>query len=101
MATQFHLLTTILQLSPNDRQHNPLPRMVAFFEAIIQGGVSIPLHPFLVEVLDYFNLVPFQFTPNSIGTMVAFYIAFMEVDIGEPFVVEFTYIYCIKALTKN
>ena len=33
--------------------------------------------------------------------MVAFYIAFMEADVGKPSVVEFTYIYCIKALAKN
>ena len=56
---------------------------------------------FLVEVFDYFNVVCFQFIPNLILTMVAFYIAFIEVDIGEPSVVEFAYIYCIKALARN
>ena len=45
--------------SPNDRPHNPYPRMAAFFETIMQGGVSITLHPFMVEVLNYFILVPF------------------------------------------
>ena len=30
-----------------------------------------------------------------------FYIAFMEADIGEPLAVEFTYVYCIKALARN
>ena len=33
--------------------------------------------------------------------MVAFYIAFMEADIGEPSVLEFAYIYGIKALSRN
>ena len=33
--------------------------------------------------------------------MVAFYIAFMEADIGEPSIEEFTYVYRIKALAKN
>ena len=75
--------------------------MAAFSEAIMQGDASIPFHPFLVEVLDYFNLVHFQFTPNSICTMVAFYIAFIEANIGESSTVEFAYIYCIKALAKN
>ena len=56
--------------------------MTIFSKAIIQGGSSIPLHPFVIEVFDYFNIIPFQFTPNSICTMVAFYIAFMEADIG-------------------
>ena len=67
----------------------------------MQGGAFILLHSFLIELFDYFNLVPFQFTPNSIHTIVAFYIALMEADIGEPLVVEFAYIYCIKDLAKN
>ena len=33
--------------------------------------------------------------------MVAFYIVFMEVNIGKPLVVEFTYVYRIKALARN
>ena len=75
--------------------------MVTFSEVIIRGGASIPRHPFLVEVFDYFNIVPFQFTPNSISTIVAYYIVFIEANIGEPLVVEFVYIYCIKALARN
>ena len=47
-------------------------------------GAFLPLHSFLVEVLEYFNLAPFQFTPNFFYTMVAFYIAYMEVELGEP-----------------
>ena len=31
----------------------------------------------------------------------AFYITFMEANIGEPLAVEFAYIYFIKALAKN
>ena len=33
--------------------------------------------------------------------MVAFYITFMEDDMGEPSTVEFAYVYCIKALARN
>ena len=75
--------------------------MATFFEEIIRGGASLPLHPFIVEVLDYVSVAPFQFTPNSIYTMVAFYIPFMEADIGEPSAVKFAYMYCIKALARN
>ena len=75
--------------------------MITFSEAIIWGGAFLPLHPFIAEVLDYFNVAHFQFTPNSICTMVAFYIAFMEADIGEPSAIEFAYVYFIKALAKN
>ena len=75
--------------------------MATFSKAIIQGGASILLHSFLIEMFDYFNIVSFQFTLNSIRTVVVFYIAFMEADIGKPLAVEFAYIYCIKALTRN
>ena len=75
--------------------------MTAISETIIQGGASIPLYPFLVEVFNYFKIILFQLTPNSIRTMVAFYIGFMEANIGKLSAVEFAYIYCIKALSKN
>ena len=75
--------------------------MAAFLEAIIRGGASLPPHPFIVEVLDYFNVAPFQFTPIYIYTMVTFYIAFIEADIGKPLVVEFAYVYYINALARN
>ena len=64
----------------------------------MRGGASILLHRFVIEVFDYFNLVLFQITPNSICIMVAFYIAFKDANIVEPSAVEFAYIYCIKAL---
>ena len=81
---EFYLPSTILKPGPNDRPHIRPPRMTAFSEAIIQEGASLSLHPFIIEVLNY---TPFQFTPNSIHTMVAFYIAFMMADTGEPSVV--------------
>ena len=95
IAKQLKLSIAITWPSLNDRLHNLPPCMVAFYEAIIWGGASIPLRPFLVEVLDYFNLVPFQLTPNSLRTIVSFYIAFMETDIGESSAEEFTYVYYI------
>ena len=101
LTHRFYLPVPIIKPSPNDRLHIPPPRMAAFSEAIIQGGASHSLHPFIFEVLDYFNIAPFQFTSNSINTMVAFYITFIEADIGEPLVVEFAYVHCIKALARN
>ena len=97
LAHEFYLPVAILKPSPNDRLHIPSPHMAAFSEAIIRERVSLPLHPFI----DYFNIAFFQFTPNSICTMVAFYIAFMEADIGEPSAIEFAYVYYIKALVRN
>ena len=75
--------------------------MAAFIEAIMLEVASIPLHPFIIEVFDYLNVVPLQFTPNSICTIVAFYITFIEADISESSMMEFTYVYSIKALARN
>ena len=100
LSHQFYLLAAIIKPGPNDRPDIPPPHMAAFLEAIIRGGASLPLHPFIVEVLDYLNVTPL-FTQNSIRTMVAFYIAFMEADIGELSIVEFGSVYCIKVLAKN
>ena len=91
LAHQFYLPATILKPGHNDRPHIPPHCVVAFSEAIIQGGASFPLYPFIIEVLDYFNVAHFQFTPNSIRAMVAFYIAFIEADIRKHSVVEFAY----------
>ena len=69
----------------SDRPHIHPPCMATLSLAIIREGASLPLYPFIVEVLDYFNVAPFQFSPNSIRTIGVFYIAFMEADIGKPF----------------
>ena len=101
LTRQFCLPSTILKPGPNDRPHTLPPRIATFFEAIILRGAFIPLHHFLVKVFNYFNVIPFQFISNSILTMLAFCFAFMEADIGKPSMVEFTYIYYIKALVKS
>ena len=75
--------------------------MMAFIEATMRKGASLPLHPLINDVLMYFNVTPFQFTPNFVCIMVAFYITFREVGIGEPSINEFAYVYGIKALAKH
>ena len=66
---------------PSDRPHIHPPRMATFSLEIIRGGASLPFYPFIIEVLDCFNVAPFQFTPNFIRTMVTFYIAFIEANL--------------------
>ena len=75
--------------------------MITFSEVIMRGGASILLHPFVVEVLDYFNLIPFQLTPNSFRNIMTFYIIFMEIGIREPSTDVFAYVYCIKVLAEH
>ena len=60
LTHRFYLPAAILKHDPNDRPHILPPRMVAFSQAVIWGGASLLLHPFLVEVLEYFNITLFS-----------------------------------------
>ena len=46
------------------RSHNPPAGIAAFSEAIMGIDALVPLHSFVEEVLDYFNLDLFQLTLN-------------------------------------
>ena len=91
----------ILKPSPTDRPHLSPHGYMAFSEAIIKGGASLPLHPFIEVVLQYLNVAPFQFTPNSFRIIVVFFIAFTEASHITPMVNKFAYVFEIKAFTKH
>ena len=74
---------------------------MAFSGAILKAGVSFPLHPFIDEVLQFFDVVSFQLTPNSYCIIVAFYIAFIDSYGFKSSVSHFAYVFGIKALTKH
>ena len=54
-------------VKPDDmeRSHTPPDGYVALSERYLQFGVWFPLHPFFVEVLEYFRLTIFQITPTG------------------------------------
>ena len=85
----------------NERLHLPPSGCMTSSEAILKTGVFIPLHPFIVQVLDYFDIVPFQLPPNSHHLIVAFYIIFLKCCDVVPSVVHFAFIYKLKALYKH
>ena len=101
IACQYRLREEIHQPSPTDRPHLPPPGFMAFSEAIMRGGGSLPLHPFIEAVLQYFNVAPCKFTLNSFYIIMAFFIVFTEACLVEPTVNEFAYIFGIKALMKH
>ena len=73
---------------------------MTFSEVILKTGVFLPLYPFIDQVLDYFDIVPFQLPPNFYHLIVAFYIAFLEFCGVAPSAVHFAFIYRLKALAK-
>ena len=55
----------------------PPPGYMAISEEILKTGVFLPLHPFIDQVLDFFDIVSFQLSQNSYCLIVAIYIAFL------------------------
>ena len=41
-----------------------VPKMVCFFTATFDNGLRFPLHPFIKNVLQFFNVCPSQLSPN-------------------------------------
>ena len=41
-----------------------VPKMVCFFEATFDNGLRFPLHPFIKNVLQFFNVCSSQLSPN-------------------------------------
>ena len=74
---------------------------MAISKAILKVGVFLPLHPFIDQVLQFFDIVLFQLTLNSYHIIVAFFIAFSEVCGVEPSLEHFAYIFGIKVVAKH
>ena len=41
------------------------PREVCFYEATFLYGLRLPIHPFIMELLNHFGIAPRQLMPNS------------------------------------
>ena len=41
-----------------------VPKMVCFFEAAFENGLRFPLHPFIKNILQHFNVCSSQLSPN-------------------------------------
>ena len=74
---------------------------MAISEAILKAGVFLPLHPFIDQVLQFFDIVSFQLSPNSYLVIVAFFITFLEACEVEPSLGHFTHIFGIKVIAKH
>ena len=47
-----------------------VPKMVCFFEAAFKNGLHFPLHPFIKNILQHFNVCSSQLSPNFWGVLV-------------------------------
>ena len=61
-----------------------MPKMVCFFEVAFENGLRFPLHPFIKEVLQHFNVCPSQLAPNGWGILVGLLAFFRDMGLGFP-----------------
>ena len=61
-----------------------VPKMVCFFEAAFENGLCFPLHPFIKNVLQHFDVCPSQLSPNFKGVLVSLLVVFRDKGLGVP-----------------
>ena len=61
-----------------------VPKMVCFFEAAFENGLRFPLHPFIKNVLQHFNVWPSQLSPNFGGVLVGLLVVFRDKGLEVP-----------------
>ena len=61
-----------------------VPKMVCFFEAVFENGLRFPLHPFIKNVLQHFNVCPSQLSPNFWGVLVGLLVVFRDKGLRVP-----------------
>ena len=61
-----------------------VPGMTCFFEVAFDNGLRFPLHPFIKEVLQHFNICHSQLAPNGWGILVSLLTFFRDKGLGVP-----------------
>ena len=61
-----------------------VPKMVCLFEVAFENGLRFPLHPFIKEDLQHFNVCPSQLSPNCWGILVGLLVFFRDRGLGVP-----------------
>ena len=61
-----------------------VPKMVCFFEDAFDNGLRFPLHPFVKNVLQHFNICPSQLSPNLWGVFVGLLVVFRDKGLRVP-----------------
>ena len=59
-------------------------KMVCFFEAAFKNGLRFPLHPFIKNVLQHFNVCPTQLSLNFWDVLVGLLVVFRDKGLRVP-----------------
>ena len=80
----------------HERASNPPRGRYAMSPYIMKAGISLPLHPFFVEVLDALNIAPLQLSPNAWRCMVGILLFYTKCGLGTPSLQEFFYMFTLR-----
>ncbi|XP_062104924.1 uncharacterized protein LOC133816452 [Humulus lupulus] len=83
------------------RSDRPRKGLMALSEHILKAGGTIPLHPFFVAVLNYFDLTPLQLSPNSWLTLSCLFVWFKERAEHTPTAQEVHFLYNLMGSPKS
>ena len=68
--------------------------------AIVEGGVRIPMHPFLIQFLTHFRLSPLQCVPNIFRVVMGTAVLIDKLDLNLT-VHDITYVYKLQLTGKK
>ena len=79
------------------RAHKPSTGHVTVSETFLKFGVRFPLHPYFVRLLNHYNLIVFQITPNGWAQMIGLFVLFVELKMDPLTSKEFSWFYTLKS----
>ena len=62
---QFPKRVRVRRPRKEERAYHFSPGEVCFYEATFLHGLRLPIHPFILELLNHFKITPGQLMPNS------------------------------------
>ena len=78
-----------------------VPKMACFFEAAFENGLRFPLHPFIKNVLQHFNIFLSQLSPNFWGVLVGLLVVFRDKGLGVPSIALLLDFFSVKEAAKG
>ena len=79
-----------------------LPEEVCFYKATFLCGLRFPIHPFIMELLDRFDITPGQLMPNSWRIVVIYMEIWLVTTKGDMIKLdELVYLYFLKESKKH
>ena len=78
-----------------------VPKMICFFEAALENDIRFPLHPFIKNVYQHFNVCPSQLSPNFWGVLVGLLVVFRDKGLKVPSIALLLDLFSVKEAAEG